>query len=146
MEIALRTRESADDERHFVWQSDPAQVAMSVPARARGEFDAWIARIDADPTVILRTITADGEVVGTINTFVVGDRRYVGYRVANERWGHGIGTAAVRLMVALDPSRPLFATVLARNVASLKVLSRNGFVPVEDQMSDDGPEVVLRLD
>ncbi len=145
MKIALRPREPADDERHFVWQSDPVQVATTVPARSRAEFDAWITTISADPAVILRTITADGEVVGTINTFALGPERYIGYRVANEHWGRGIATEAVRLMVRLDPARPLFATVLASNVGSRKVLARNGFVAFRDQPSRDGPEVVLRL-
>jgi len=145
VKIALRPREPADDERHFVWQSDPVQVATTVPARSRAEFDAWITTISADPAVILRTITADGEVVGTINTFALGPERYIGYRVANEHWGRGIATEAVRLMVRLDPARPLFATVLASNVGSRKVLARNGFVAFRDQPSRDGPEVVLRL-
>lgn len=145
MKIALRPREPDDDAQHFAWQSDPAQVATTVPARSRPEFDAWIARIAADPTVTLRTITADGEVVGTINTFEMGGERFIGYRVANEHWGKGIATEAVRLMVALDASRPIFATVLASNVASEKALRRNGFVHARTQDSDDGPEVVLRL-
>jgi 2-hydroxychromene-2-carboxylate isomerase/RimJ/RimL family protein N-acetyltransferase len=145
MKVALRPREPADDALHFVWQSDPAQVATTVPARARAEFDAWIAKITSDPAVTLRTITADGEVVGTINTFLLGPERYIGYRVANEHWGRGIGTEAVRLMLRLDPARPLFATVLASNIASRKVLARNGFVAFRDQPSSDGPEVVLRL-
>ena len=96
MHIALRPREPADDELHFCWQSDPVQVATTVPARSRADFDAWIARITADPSVTLRTITADGEVVGTINTFMVGDARFIGYRVANAHWGRGIATEAVR--------------------------------------------------
>lgn len=145
MEIALRPREPADDALHFVWQADPAQVATTVPARSRAEFDAWITRITADPTVTLRTITADGAVVGTIDTFVLGGERFIGYRVANEHWGKGIATEAVRLMTRVDASRPLFATVLVSNIASVKALSRNGFVPVRAQRSDDGPEVVLRL-
>lgn len=145
MKIALRPREPADDELHFVWQADPAQVATTVPARSRAEFDAWIARIATDPSVALRTITADGEVAGTINTFVLGGERFIGYRVANKHWGKGIATEAVRLMVQVDASRPIFATVLASNVASVKALSRNGFVPVREQKSNDGPELVLRL-
>lgn len=146
MKVALRPREPADDERHFLWQSDPVQVATTVPARSRAEFDVWIAKITADPAVTLRTITADGEVVGTINTFMLGDERYIGYRVANEHWGRGIATEAVRLMLRLDPTRPLLATVLTSNVASQKVLARNGFVAFRDQPSCDGPEVVLRLE
>lgn len=145
MKIALRAREPADDELHFAWQSDPIQVATTVTARSRAEFDAWIARIAADPAVTLRTITADGVVVGTINTFVVESDRFIGYRVANEHWGKGIATEAVRQMVHLDTSRPIFATVLASNVASVKALQRNGFVAVREQASEDGREVVLRL-
>ncbi len=145
MKIALRAREPADDELHFAWQAHPAQVATTVPARSRPDFDAWIARITADPTVTLRTITADGAVVGTINTFVVEGERYIGYRVANERWGKGIATEAIRQMVELDAARPIYATVLASNVASVKALQRNGFVSAREQMSGDGPEVVLRL-
>ena len=145
MEIALRLREPADDELHFAMQADPLQVATTVPARSRADFDAWIARIAADPSVTLRTITADGEMVGTINTFLIGEERFIGYRVATEHWRKGIGGEAVRLMVQLDVSRPIYATVLASNVASVKALSRSGFVPAREQMSDDGPEVVLRL-
>ncbi|MBI5514284.1 MAG: GNAT family N-acetyltransferase [Deltaproteobacteria bacterium] len=145
MEIALRPREPSDDELHFAWQADPAQVATTVPARSRAEFGAWIARITADPSVTLRTITADGAVVGTINTFVQGDERFIGYRVANKHWGKGIATEAVRLMVQVDASRPIFATVLVSNIASVKALARNGFIPVREQRSNDGPEVVLRL-
>lgn len=145
MHIELRPRDLADDELHFRWQSDPLQVATTVPARARADFDAWIARITADPAVTLRTITVDGEVVGTINTFMLGDARFIGYRVDNAHWGKGIATEAVRRMVLLDTTRPLFATVLVRNVASVRALQRNGFVPVREQRSDDGPEVVLRL-
>lgn len=145
MEIALRLREPADDELHFAMQADPRQVATTVPARSRADFDQWIARIAADPSVTLRTITANGEAVGTINTFVLGGERFIGYRVATGHWRKGIGGEAVRLMVRVDTSRPLFATVLVSNVASVRALSRNGFVPVREQMSDDGPEVVLRL-
>ena len=145
MLIALRPREPADDEPHFGWQADPAQVATSVPARSRVDFDAWIARITADPSVTLRTITADGAVVGTINTFVRGGERFIGSRVANEHWGKGIATEAIRLMVQVDASRPLFALVLASNVASVRALQRNGFVVVREDSSEDGPEVVLRL-
>lgn len=145
MEIALRLREPADDELHFAMQADPRQVATTVPARSRADFDQWIARIAADPSVTLRTITADGEAVGTINTFLLGEERFIGYRVATGHWRKGIGGEAVRLMVRVDTSRPLFATVLVSNVASVRALSRNGFAPVREQMSDDGPEVVLRL-
>jgi RimJ/RimL family protein N-acetyltransferase len=146
MKIALRPREPADDELHFVWQSDPIQVATTVPARTRPDFDAWIARIAADPTVTLRTITADGEMVGTINTFMLGAERFMGYRIANAHWGKGIATEAVRLMVQLDTARPIFATVLVGNVASEKALRRSGFVTVCERPSGDGVEVLLRLD
>ncbi len=145
MKITLRPREALTTSCTTRGRRDPAQVATTVPARSRSEFDAWIARIDADPTVTLRTITADGEVVGTINTFVIGRERFIGYRVANEHRGKGIASEAVRLMVQLDASRPIFARALASNVASVKALRRNGFVPVRAQPSDDGPEVVLRL-
>ena len=48
-------------------------------------------------------------------------------------------------MVQVDASRPLFAVVLASNVASVRALLRNGFIPVREEQSEDGPEVVLRL-
>ena len=146
MDVALRPRAPTDDDLHFAWQSDPAQVATTVPARSRADFDAWIARIDADPSVTLRTITADGDVVGTINTFMIGDRRFIGYRIANAHWGRGIATEAIRQMLHLDETRPLFATVLASNLASLRALRRNGFTLSGAQESNDGPEVVLRVD
>jgi RimJ/RimL family protein N-acetyltransferase len=145
MPIALRQRSLADDELHFTWQADPVQVKTTVPARSRPDFEAWLAKISSEPTNLIRTITRDGAMVGTINTFFIGHERFIGYRVGNEHWGQGIATEAIRLMIQVDAHRPLLAVVLTSNVASVKALLRNGFAVIRTQDSTDGPETVLGL-
>jgi RimJ/RimL family protein N-acetyltransferase len=51
----------------------------------------------------------------------------VGYWIAAEHWGRGIATRALSLLLELVATRPLHARVARDNVASIRVLERNGF-------------------
>ncbi|HEU4676963.1 MAG TPA: GNAT family protein [Motilibacteraceae bacterium] len=66
----------------------------------------------------------------------------LGYQVAEGATGRGIGTAAVGIVLDLAARElgvSLVVAVTARgNVASQKVLSRNGFVKVGDLVEPDG--------
>jgi ribosomal-protein-alanine N-acetyltransferase len=77
----------------------------------------------------------DGSVIGRFNLLLVGSgTANLGYRVAERVAGRGVATAAVRDLCQLAAEtlgvRTVRAAVADLNVASRKVLSKAGFVPV----------------
>jgi homocysteine S-methyltransferase len=126
--VALRPVVPADLPILFEHQADPDSVAMAkVPPRERAAFDAHWARIMDDPTVILRTIVADGMLAGAVSSFPDDRDRMVGYWLGREFWGRGIATAAVSQFLEVVTERPLHALVATTNRASLRVLEKCGF-------------------
>ncbi|HTC19615.1 MAG TPA: GNAT family N-acetyltransferase, partial [bacterium] len=80
-------------------------------------------------------IEGDGEAAGGIGMVLQQDiykrNIEIGYYIAQECWGRGYATEAVRLMVdyifkTTDCVR-IFAEVFAHNAASMSVLRKNGF-------------------
>jgi len=95
----------------------------------------WIEKVRKEQVATNFCIEADGEVAGSIG-FVLKDDVYrknieIGYYVAQEYWGRGIATEAVRQALeyiekTCDPVR-IYAEVFEYNKASMKVLEKNGF-------------------
>jgi RimJ/RimL family protein N-acetyltransferase len=124
----LREVADADLPAHFEQQRDPesARLAAKAPRDADAFARHW-ARIRADPAVVLRTIEADGEVAGSALSFVLEERRQVGYWIGRSHWGRGIATEALRQLLRLVAERPLQARVAPGNAASARVLEKCGF-------------------
>jgi RimJ/RimL family protein N-acetyltransferase len=147
-EITVRLREviPADLPMHFEQQRDQDSTRMAaVAARDRPAFDAHWAKILVDPTVVIRTVLADGKPAGSVLSFVTDGERQVGYWIGREHWGKGIATAALRQLLEDLRERPLFARVAAGNHGSRRVLERCGFQPVGEERDEDVRLVVLRL-
>ena len=132
---------------HFEQQRDPTSVAMAVvPSRDRAAFDAHWKRLLGDPSVVVRTVVADGEVVGSAVSFLRGGERQVGYWIGREHWGRGLASAALAELLIEVTERPLFARVVPHNLGSLRVLAKSGFQMVGEERGDDGTlACVLRL-
>jgi RimJ/RimL family protein N-acetyltransferase len=96
----------------------------------RGAFDAWMSRNRAAASTRSLIVTEDGGFAGTAASFDIDGDREVSYWIARHAWGRGVATAALRLLVAREPVRPLFARVAAHNTGSVTVLERNGFTEV----------------
>lgn len=132
--IELRPLDDDDLDAVFEMMRDPEAVAMAAFTAEepddRAAFDAWIARQRAADDVATLVVTEDGGFAGTAAAFTVGGDREVSYWIARHAWGRGIATAALRLLVSHEPTRPLFARVAAHNVASVAVLSKVGFTEV----------------
>jgi homocysteine S-methyltransferase len=95
----------------------------------------------ADATVAIRTILADGEVAGAIQSWRHEDKRLVGYWIGRELWGRGIASEALRRFLSLIDERPLYAEVAPANKGSLRVLEKCGFL----REREGGDSVVLVL-
>jgi [ribosomal protein S5]-alanine N-acetyltransferase len=80
-------------------------------------------------------VAGDGSVLGRFNLIFAGDgTAELGYRVAQHVAGRGVATATVRELCQLAAARHglriLRAATSSQNIASQKVLTKAGFVPV----------------
>ena len=142
--VSLREVEDGDLPLFFGWQADEESFRMAaVPSRDAEAFAAHWARIRSNPDSTLRTIVADGVVVGNIVSWTADEGRMVGYWIGKEHWGRGIATAALVLYLDVDPHRPLLATVVEHNACSRRVLEKTGFPLVARKVADDEPELGL---
>ncbi len=144
----LRPVDAAEVPVFLANQNDPIAAAMaSYPTQDPASFYAHWVQIRADPTVIARTIIVQGEVAGDIVSWPNKGHREVGYWVGRAFWGRGVATAALRLLVAELPDRPLIAHVAVDNFGSRRVLEHSGFIVVGEALADDGVrEWTLRLE
>ena len=132
--IELRAVVPADLEEFFSHQLDPSANHMAAfsaknPAD-RGVFDHHWQSILNDPTVTVRTIVADGDVVGSILAYRDDEVPEISYWIDKAHWGQGITTAAVGLFLAEFTERPIRARAVADNVSSIRILEKYGFTVI----------------
>jgi RimJ/RimL family protein N-acetyltransferase len=128
-------------------QHDPEAAAMAAfPSRDRDAFMAHWAKTLANESNLLWTIESKSEVAGNIGCWKADGHRFVGYWIGRDFWGRGLATQALAELVGMVEARPLHAHVASSNVASIRVLEKNGFVEVGRHTADDGvEELVLEL-
>ncbi|WP_406493271.1 GNAT family N-acetyltransferase [Streptomyces sp. NBC_00846] len=131
MRISLREVREGDLASFFVFMSDPESVRTaaftSEDPTDRHAFDAYWRRVLADRSVVMRTVVADGVVVGNAGAYGRPDDRQVTYWIDRAHWGRGLATAALRALLDVVPDRPLHARAAADNTGSRRVLEKCGF-------------------
>jgi RimJ/RimL family protein N-acetyltransferase len=94
----------------------------------REAFTAHWKKILADPTTINRTIVCDGQVVGSVSSYVQSGKPEVTYWIGKAHWGRGIATRALAaFLVEANATRPIYARVARDNLGSRRVLEKCGF-------------------
>ncbi|MFF8828822.1 GNAT family N-acetyltransferase [Streptomyces sp. NPDC015131] len=155
MDVVLREVRESDLPVFFSHMSDPESSRMAAftaeDPTDRAGFDAHWARVLASDAVV-RTVLADGEVVGHTAVYGPPDEREVTYVVGRTHWGRGIATAALRALLGLVDTRPLHARAAADNKGSIRVLEKCGFTVTgrargfAHARGEETDEVLLRLD
>jgi len=118
----------------------------------RTNFERRWARLRSDGSTTNRVIEIDGRVVGHIASFDVEGQREVTYWIGREDWGRGLATRALQEFLQLEATRPLSARAASDNAASIRVLTKCGFLIVGEGRefahgrNEETDEVVLRLD
>jgi RimJ/RimL family protein N-acetyltransferase len=156
MNVSLRPIEDGDLDAIFEQVTDPESIRLAAftaeDQTDRRAFLDRIARLRANTSVVNRVIDVDGVVAGTIAFFRVDDRAEVTYWVDRARWGTGIASAALRILLAEIAERPMYARAASDNVGSLRVLEKAGFRPVgvdrgfAPGRGEEIEETILRLD
>ncbi|MET8826145.1 GNAT family N-acetyltransferase [Streptomyces sp. NPDC004610] len=155
-EVALRPVHDSDLPVFFRLTNDPESLRMAAftaddPAD-RDAFEAHWRRIRAARDIVNRTVLVDGDVVGSAAVYGDPGDREVTYWIDRAYWGQGIATAALRLLLAEVPERPLYARAAADNAGSLRVLGKCGFRVTGRERGfarargEEIDEVVLTLD
>jgi RimJ/RimL family protein N-acetyltransferase len=154
--VTLRATRAGDLDELFRFRQDPEASRMAAFTSGdhddRDVFDTRWARLIADPEVDVRTIRADGVIVGDLVRWSDDDATYVGYWIDTAHWGEGIATRALRLFLDAVHDRPLLAHVAADNTGSIRVLEKLGFAQAGSAVSFanargvDIEERIYRLD
>ena len=101
------------------------------PSRGREAFFAhWTTNVLGNAGATNRTILFDDRVAGNIGAWTDANtqERLICYWLGHEFWGQGIASAALRLFLNSETSRPLVARVAKHNRASIRVLEKAGFI------------------
>ncbi|MEU8608881.1 GNAT family protein [Actinoplanes sp. NPDC048791] len=143
-DVRLRDTTPADVEIFHSHRRQPeAARRANIAAPDRNVYvDYWAEHVLGDNTVLVRTVVVDGEVAGNLLTWWRDDRRYLGGWFSQDFWGRGVGGRALRIFLASEPIRPLYADTDIVNTASQRLMERCGFERVRVQ--ETSVEYVLR--
>ncbi|MBO0778695.1 MAG: GNAT family N-acetyltransferase [Ktedonobacteraceae bacterium] len=155
--IVLRDVTMSDLPIFFDQQLDPEANRMAAfTTKDPADRDAFMARwtrILGDETTRNQTILFDGQVAGSVASYVDEDGRpEVTYWIGKSYWGRGIATGALLALLDQVEERPLYARAAKDNVGSLRVLEKCGFTRIgEDRgfsnaRGEEVEEFILRLD
>jgi RimJ/RimL family protein N-acetyltransferase len=146
-EVRLRDVEESDLETFLEYEHDPEAVERAkFPPRERDRFMThWRTRVLGDPTVLVQTVTVDGEPAGNVVSWWEQGRRFVGYWFGRRYWGRGIGTRALELFLQLERVRPLYADPFTGNTGSVRVLEKCGFERAGTVWYGENEHVLLAL-
>ena len=154
--IALRPVADADLDALFDQMRDPESVWMAAFTSGdpddRTAFDVHMAKVRSSPDNTLRAITCDGQLVGSVGSFIFDGETDVTYWIDRAAWGRGIASRALELLMDLVATRPLHARAASDNAGSLRVLQKSGFKIIGTENSfapgrkSEIEETILRKD
>ncbi len=135
--IILRKVIDSDLPILFEHQADAVANQMAAfPARDKESFMAHWSKSLVNESNIIKTILYNGQVAGTVMSFVMEGKREVGYWIGREYWGKGIATEALTEFLDLVKMRPLYGVVAKHNIGSQRVLEKCGFRMAGEEEND----------
>ena len=138
-----------------IQRDQEGQRMAAFTAPADDDREAYLAkrrRHLANDAIVSKTIVVADEIVGSVACFEVEGEKEVTYWIRRDHWGRGIASAALAELLAEVKTRPVFGRTADDNLASMRVLERNGFVRTG---TDSGfaharqqeiTEIIFRLD
>lgn len=133
-DIKLRPTEISDLDFLFQFQLDRegGYLAAFMPKDAtdRSAYLTKYKKLLEDPTVNNQTIILENTIVGSIAKFVMEGDAEITYWIDRNYWGQGIATKALKELLTLERTRPIFGRVAFDNFGSQKVLEKCGFVKI----------------
>ena len=97
------------------------------------DAEEWLKMVTDNDEIngIYRSIVCDGKLIGSISVEKKDDDAEIGYMILNDYSNNGIGTEAVRQICSIAfkvlSLEQITANVFQPNIASIRVLQKNGF-------------------
>ena len=117
---------------HVILSDPVATRYWSTPPHAElADSEAWVrSMVEVDPTISDDFIVElDGRVIGKLGCWHLPE---IGFLLAPDVWGQGLASEAMAAFLAHRREQPLHRTLKAdvdpRNIASLRLLLKHGFV------------------
>ena len=130
-EIELKDTEKNDLEELFRFQTDEeANFLAAFTAENPLDKTAYLekfTKILSDKKIINKTIFFSGKIAGSVAKFMFEGKPEITYWIGKDFWGKGIATQALKQLLEIEKTRPIYARVAFDNVGSKKVLERCGF-------------------
>ncbi|HSV85588.1 MAG TPA: GNAT family N-acetyltransferase [Levilinea sp.] len=135
--VTLRDIAESDLPIFFQHQRDPQACYMAAftpenPADGESFYRRWSGFL-ANESMFKKTILCDGNVAGHLIAYKAG-RDLLTYWIGKEFWGRGVATRAVSEFLKIMTVRPLYAYVAVDHIASLRVLHKNGFLIIDQEV------------
>ncbi len=109
-----------------------AAFTAKEPANQAAFLAHW-KRIRVEATVTIKTIVHCRHIAGYVMSYWEDGRCEVTYWLGKEFWGQGIASGALADFLAyVERTRPIYARAAKDNVASCRVLEKNGFTAINE--------------
>lgn len=155
-EPELRKTEHTDLDRLFDLQADDEVGYMAAFVSSTWkDREAYFAKWEGfltDPNVNSWTILVDGNIIGSIGTYVMFGETCIGYGIGRDYWGQGYASRALALFLQQVETRPLHGRAASDNIRSIKMLEKAGFTRTGTERTfalarnEEIEEVLFRLD
>lgn len=133
-DIKLRPTAVSDLEILFQIQLDEeANYQAAFTSKDSQNKEAYLAkytRLLSDAAVNNQTIIVDTVIAGSIAKFVMEGDAEITYWIDKKFWGQGVATKALKDLLIIEKTRPVFGRVAFDNLGSQKVLENCGFIRI----------------
>jgi RimJ/RimL family protein N-acetyltransferase len=132
--IILRPTTVSDLDLLFTFQLDKeANYLAAFTSKDPTDKAAYLTKYTkllSDPTINNQTILIGDVIAGSIAKFVLEGKAEITYWIDKKFWGKGIATAALKLFLGLEKTRPLIGRTAFDNTGSQRVLEKCGFLKI----------------
>ncbi len=132
--VQLLPTQPSDLPLFFQFQLDPEATYLAAftpqdPTNQAAYLEKYTTHLQ-DPTINMQTILVDDTIAGSVAKFEMHGKTGITYWLDRPFWGKGVTTTALKMLLAMEPTRPIFGWVAFDNVSSQRVLEKCGFVKI----------------
>jgi RimJ/RimL family protein N-acetyltransferase len=129
--LQLRKTSVADLETLFFYQRDEEYNRMAAFTKDHTDRSAYLekwTRLLADSSINSQSIMCNGELVGSVLTWLMDGETQISYGIGRPFWGCGLATSALQAFLEQVRYRPIYGRVAFDNLGSQRVLEKCGFL------------------
>jgi len=133
---SITLTETTTDDLHLLFEFQLDEEANYLAAFTAKDISDKVAYLEkytkhlADPTITMRTIKANDEIVGSVAKYMMEGDAEITYGIDKKYWRQGIASTALADFLKIELARPIFGRVAFDNYGSQKVLEKCGFIRI----------------